>query len=110
MSLLAPETEKEDLIMRNALSAVRNTPDSIHMGASTMGYGKTWYAVSNGKVFNYEFEWEKTENHRSEEQNDEGHNCLHLKKNRYSKSYSYSDVSCIDSPSYYICIKAASKK
>lgn len=60
MGLLTPENEHDDDATRSALSQLKGAPDAIHVGVTSVGLENRWYAVSSGKVFDYDFDWELT--------------------------------------------------
>lgn len=60
MDLLTPDNEHEDETMRSALSLLEGAPNAIHVGATSVGLENRWYAISSGKIFDYDFDWELT--------------------------------------------------
>lgn len=60
MDLLTPDSEQDDKTIRSALNQLKDAPEAIHVGVTSVGLESRWYAMSNGKIFDYDFDWDRT--------------------------------------------------
>lgn len=108
MELLTPSSEAEDELLRSKFAEKADSSLSHHIGATSMGYDDTWYAIHTGKIFNYDFEWRRTEDYYGYDRDDEAKRCLKLHK-RY-ETVGYDTVSCTDIKNRFICQRVTEGK
>lgn len=110
MQLLTPDSEADDEAIRNALTNLGAGPDSIFIGATSLGASEDrWYSVESGKILSFDFEWKNADElnefgqRRDFENNEKENNCLMLVQPKID--FSYDTTNCFYPKSRFVCQK-----
>lgn len=96
MELLTPISADENKNLLEFLGKQENVPANLHIGYTSKGLGRKWYAPQSGNMLSFKVGW-------NPDRGEKEHDCMLLL--RSGQNWYYQDSACFDTMNHFICQK-----